>query len=70
MDPRGQYGLQIRRLKHGGYLVCHPDIYELGSLWFAATTIDEAFGFIREILKADAAADAALTQDERHERRD
>lgn len=43
-------GLQLRKLRHGGYLVCHPDIYNLGSLYFAASTIDEAFGFLRASL--------------------
>lgn len=65
MDPRGQYGLQIRRLKHGGYLVCHPDIYELGALWLAATTIDEAFVFIRQILNSPEPAAASLSSGER-----
>lgn len=43
-------GLQLRKLRHGGYLVCHPDIYNQGSLYFAATTIDEAFVFLRASL--------------------
>jgi hypothetical protein len=58
-----QYGLQIRRLKHGGYLVCHPDIYILGALFFAATTIDEAFTFIRGALDRPE-DDVTLPQEE------
>lgn len=51
MNPFDEKGLQVRRLDHGGFLVCHTDIYELGSLYFAATTLDEAFAFIRSALE-------------------
>lgn len=51
-----QEGLTLRRLKHGGFLVTHPDIYNLGSLYIAATTIEEAFAFMREVLDKPAAS--------------
>lgn len=47
-------GLAIRRLPHGGYLVTHPDIYTVQSLYCAATTIDEVFSFIRSVLEKPA----------------
>ena len=50
MSISRQEGLTLRQLKHGGYLVTHPDIYNLGSLYFAATTFDEAVGFMKEVL--------------------
>lgn len=47
-------GLSLRRLPHGGYLVTHPDIYTEKSLYMAATTIDEAFAFMRTVLDKPA----------------
>lgn len=46
-------GLTLRRLPHGGYLVTHPDIYTVRSLYIAATTIDEAFAFMKEVLEKE-----------------
>lgn len=45
-----QEGLTLRALDHGGFLVAHPDIYTVKALYFAATTIDEAFEFMRKHL--------------------
>lgn len=47
-------GLSLRRLTHGGFLVTHPDIYTVQSLYMAATTIDEAFAFMRTVLDKPA----------------
>lgn len=47
-------GLSVRKLTHGGYLVTHPDIYNEGALYMAATTIDEVFSFIRTVLDKPA----------------
>lgn len=43
-------GLTLRRLKHGGYLVTHPDIYAVKALYFGASTIEEAFAFMKTLL--------------------
>lgn len=43
-------GLALRRLPHGGFLVTHPDVYNGGALYMAATTIDEVFTFVRSVL--------------------
>lgn len=50
MDIDRQEGISLRKLRHGGYLVCHPEIYNLGALWFAASTIEEALKFMRETM--------------------
>lgn len=47
-------GLCLRRLPHGGFLVHHPDIYTVQSLYMAATTLDEAFAFMRSVLDKPA----------------
>lgn len=54
MDIDQQEGISIRKLRHGGYLVCHPEIYNLGALWFAASTLDEAYAFIRSVMEPPA----------------
>lgn len=47
-------GLTIRKMPHGGYLVTHPDIYTVQSLYFAATTIEEVFAFTKRVLEETA----------------
>ena len=47
-------GLSLRRLTHGGFLVTHPDIYTVESLYMAATTIEEAFAFMQTVLDKPA----------------
>lgn len=54
LDSRisGHEGLTIRALDYGGFLVTHPDIYNVKALYFASTTMEEAFSFIKQTFKA------------------
>lgn len=59
--PNDREGITITKLRFGGYLVRHPTIYEMGALYFAATTIDEAFQFIRDTLDGSDKPDMRAT---------